>query len=115
VTQKVRRLTYYRSATLTGRIRNYCSYTELRNHRFQAVAADGAKMAMFRIMRLADTKKWKLLNFVHDELGVALPASQAPKLLKEVERIMITEMEKVLGHGVPVAVEGSIAPCWSKS
>lgn len=111
VTQRVRRLTYYRSCTLTGRIRNYCTHTEERNHRFQASAADGAKLAMFKLMR----KGYKLLNFVHDEIGLALPVGSAGRMLKEVEKIMVAEMESVLGHGVPVAVDGSMAPCWSKA
>jgi hypothetical protein len=111
VTQRVRRLTYYRSCTLTGRIRNYCTYTEERNHRFQAISADGAKLAMFKLMR----RGYKLLAFIHDEICVSLPTGKAREQLKEVERIMVSEMEYVLGQGVPVAVAGELANCWSKA
>jgi DNA polymerase I-like protein with 3'-5' exonuclease and polymerase domains len=111
VTHRVRKLTYYRSCTLTGRIRNHCSYTEERNHRLQAVSADGAKMALFKLMR----KGFHLLSFIHDEICVALPKGVAQRQVKDVERIMIEEMEKVLGQGVPVAVASELAPCWSKA
>lgn len=111
VTYRVRRLTYHRSCTLTGRIRNHCSYTEERNHRFQALAADGAKMALFKLMR----RGFKLLNFVHDEICASLDKSTAARQIKEMEKSMVSEMEQVLGHNIPVAVASEMAHCWSKA
>jgi hypothetical protein len=112
VTQRVRRLVYYRSCTLTGRVRNYTKYTDERNSRFQGVSADGAKLALWRLMR----RGYRLINFVHDEIGVAVPdaAARAAVTMRQAEKIMEQAMEEVLGQGVPVRAEGNVAGYWSK-
>src|SRR6185295_1483715 len=62
VTTAVRNLTTYRACTLTGRVRNNVTFTAGSNTPFQSAAADGAKVALWNLMR----RGIHLLGFVHD-------------------------------------------------
>lgn len=109
ITQRVRRLTFYRSCTLTGRIRNYTKYTDERNSRFQGCSADGAKLALYNLMR----RGYKLMAFIHDEIAVAVPTTK-PQQMQQAATIMERAMEDVLGQGVPVRAEGNCGLFWCK-
>lgn len=93
----------------TGRIRAGVSYTEKSNGPFQSLAADGAKLALWRLYRAG----FEVCAFVHDEVVVELPESQAHELRREVDKILISSMQEVL-EGFPVAVEGHLSREWSK-
>lgn len=110
ITHRVRKLTYYRAATLPGLIRNSVSYSEQRNTNFQGPSATGSKLALWNLMR----RGYELINFVHDEIGVAVPRHLAKAKQQDIERVMVSSMEYVLGEKVPVAVEGDSSPYWSK-
>jgi hypothetical protein len=58
-----------RVATLTGRVRGGVGYTQARNTPFQGLAADGAKLALWRLVR----EGYRVVGFVHDEVLVELP------------------------------------------
>ncbi len=97
-------------ATLTGRLRAGAGYTEAKNTPFQSLCADGAKLALWRL-RYAGYKPYA---FVHDEILVSLPASDAPVAGVRVQRIMEEAMAEVMGHGVPAACEFVVADHWAK-
>lgn len=103
-------LTLGHAVTLTGRARSKVSYTESRNTRFQGLAADGAKLALWELIK----RGHKICAFVHDEIVCEAPEEEAEVKLKEMEDIMIKSMESVLGGDLPVGVEGSISTTWSK-
>lgn len=111
LTRDVRNLLTYRACTLTGRIRNLTGYTDNANTVFSGLAADGAKLAMWNLMR----RGYKLLGFVHDSFEVAVDPRRAELQRKQIEKIMVDSMETVLGQGIPVAVEGVISKCWAKA
>jgi DNA polymerase I-like protein with 3'-5' exonuclease and polymerase domains len=96
--------------TLTGRVRAGVNYTQAKNTRFQGLAADGAKLALWRLLYAG----FDVCGFVHDEILVELPADGAAERAMEVERIMVRAMEDVMGHGVPAAVKSVVGGDWAK-
>lgn len=98
--------------TVTGRIRGGVTYTSERNTQFQGLAADGAKLALARLV-LAD---YRVVGFVHDEILVELPDEGGYVSRAVVEGVLAhvrLGMEEVT-CGVPVECEYTVASCWSK-
>ena len=98
--------------TLTGRVRGRVGFSQARNTPFQGLAADGAKLALWRLIR----EGYRVVAFIHDEFLIELPDEGGFVSEKEVLRvkdILCAEMEKVL-VGVPVACEATLSTCWSK-
>ena len=97
--------------TLTGRIRGRVSFTQARNTPFQGLAADGAKFALWDLLRAG----YRVVAFVHDEVVVELSEEGVDHLAeaRRVESILNRAMEKVTG-AVPVACEFALARRWSK-
>src|SRR5262249_54852954 len=99
--------------TATGRLRNGGSYTQARNTPFQALAADGAKNGLWRLLR----EGFRAVGFVHDEVLVELPDRGGYATLEEMEhaeRILCEAMAEIVGGGVPIAVESFLCTCWAK-
>src|SRR5262249_17556052 len=100
-------------ATLTGRLRGWVAYSQVRNTPFQGLAADGAALALFELVR----EGFRVVGFVHDEVLVELPdeggyVSEAK--VRRVEEIMCDAMAQVLVGGIPVACESTLSERWSK-
>ena len=93
----------YLHTTLTGRKKAHSTYTAYLNAGFQGLAADGAKLALYKIFKTGYT----LVGFVHDSIVVEVPEESAEAALKEVSEIMIDEM-KVVCPDVRVGVEGKV-------
>ncbi len=96
--------------TLTGRVRGRVGFTQARNTPFQGLAADGAKLALYELIRAG----YRVVAFVHDEVVIELPedADHAAEA-RRVEAIMNRAMERVTGD-VPVACEYALSWRWSK-
>ena len=108
-----RRLFAQDVATLTGRIRGGVDYGPSRNTPFQGLAADGAKLALWRLVR----EGFRVVGFVHDEVLVELPDEGgfvSEEKIVRIKEIMCGEMEEVLGGNVPVDCEATLSTCWSK-
>jgi hypothetical protein len=101
-------------ATLTGRIRGRVPYSAARNTPFQGLAADGAGLALFELVR----EGFRVVGFVHDELLVELPDEggfvSAAKVAR-VQEVMRTAMESVLVGNIPVGCKAALAGRWDKS
>jgi hypothetical protein len=79
--------------TLTGRLRAQATYAARHNNVFQGLAADGAKLALWRLWRAG----YRVANFIHDEVLVEVP--EGPDLDRhaaEVRRLMIAGMAEVV-------------------
>ena len=77
---------------------------------FQGLAADGAKLALWHVWRAG----YKITNFVHDELVVAVPKNR--NLAREAEQIaqlMRTGMQEVVPD-IRIDVEWDLVDRWSK-
>jgi DNA adenine methylase len=99
-------------ATLTGRIRGRVPYSAARNTPFQGLAADGAALALFALVK----EGFRVVAFVHDEVLIELrdEGGYVPlDRVRRVEEILKREMEKTT-PGVPVGVESALARRWDK-
>ena len=96
----------------TGRIRAGIGYTEARNTPFQGLAADGAKIACFKLLHAG----YRLVAFIHDEFVIELPigADHAAEA-KRIETIVCESMFGVVNQSVPVSAGYALSTCWSKS
>jgi hypothetical protein len=100
--------------TLTGRIRGRVSYAQCRNTPFQGLAADGAKLALWRLIR----EGYRVIGFVHDEVLIELEDEGGFVSKDKVDRIveiLCAEMQAVLEGSLPVECEAMLSTCWSKS
>jgi hypothetical protein len=97
-------------ATLTGRVAGGRIYTAARNGPFQALAADGAKLALWRLFEAG----LSVVAFIHDEVIVELPEGTAEEMTGQVDACLVGGMEEALAGLVPAAVEGKLAPHWAK-
>ena len=61
--------------TLTGRVRGRVSFTQARNTPFQGLAADGAKLALWELIRAG----YRVVAFIHDEILIELPEDGRPR------------------------------------
>jgi hypothetical protein len=78
---------------------------------FQGLAADGAKLALWKLWRAG----YRLVNFIHDEILVELPEQTNLALHAEiVRRIMIEAMHEVVPD-VHIDVQYSVSNLWAKS
>jgi hypothetical protein len=100
-------------STLTGRVRGGVSYTQCRNTPFQGLAADGAALALFALVRAG----FRVVGFVHDAFLIELPDLGGYVQLatvREAEQIVCAAMARVLGCDLPVTVESKLARRWYK-
>ena len=95
--------------TLTGRVRNNVTYCQGKNTPFQGLAADGAKLALYELVK----KGFKVVGFVHDEIISEVPERLVKTFLKMQEEIMIESMKQVVPD-VNIAVESNISKEYCK-
>jgi len=106
-----KRLFEARAVTLTGRIRADVTYTEARNTPFQGLAADGAKLACYRLVR----EGFRLVAFIHDEFVIELPEDDTMQAqVERADMIVRAAMSDVLNGILPVRTEYKLSRCWSK-
>jgi DNA polymerase I-like protein with 3'-5' exonuclease and polymerase domains len=96
--------------TVTGRLRAGAGYTARHNNVFQGLAADGAKIALWKLWRAG----YRIVNFVHDEVLVEVPREgELARHVKRIRRLMIAGMREVVPD-VRVAVNPVATTVWSK-
>ena len=79
--------------TVTGRLRANASWAARHNTTFQGTAADGAKIALWRLWRSG----FRIANFIHDEVLVEIPKNaNLTKQAKEIRRIMVESMREIV-------------------
>lgn len=95
--------------TRTGRIRGNTDYCAAKNTPFQGLAADGAKLALFYLVKAG----FNIVLFCHDEIVTEVPDSEAESMLKIQEDIMIESLRKVTPD-VRISVESKVSKCYTK-
>jgi DNA polymerase I-like protein with 3'-5' exonuclease and polymerase domains len=93
--------------TLTGRIRSGCGYTQARNTPFSGLAADGAKLACFELVR----KGFRVVGFVHDEVLIELPAGSTQEDIEQVQNILAQAMRRCTPD-IPITTSAKLGSCW---
>ncbi len=98
-------------ATLTGRLRAHPTYPQARNTPFQGLAADGAKLALFRLVDAG----YRVVAFIHDEFLIELPeTADHTSDAKRIYAICCAAMQELTGD-VPIACgEPALTRAWSK-
>lgn len=96
--------------TATGRVRGKVGYSQSKNTPFQGLAADGAKLALWRLFLAG----FRTVAFIHDEMLIELPAdADHTALARQIDQIMCDAMAELTGN-VPIACEYALAERWSK-
>ncbi len=96
--------------TLTGRLRGRVGFSQSRNTPFQAIAADGAKLALWGLYRAG----FRSVAFVHDEVLIELPRSaNHTEEARRIDRILCESMRQLTGS-IPVACEYALSDRWYK-
>lgn len=101
-----------RVITTTGRIRGKVSFSQCKNTPFQALAADGAKLALWRLTE----QGFKIIGFIHDEILVEIPDRGGYILEADAQRvidIMCNEMKAITGK-VPIGCDYVVNKKWKK-
>lgn len=95
--------------TDTGRLRAAAEPNEQRNTVFQGLAADGAKLALWRLHRAG----FRVVNFVHDEFLIEVPADcDLTKEAAKIRKHMIQGMQEVM-PGMRIEVKIAAMRRWS--
>jgi hypothetical protein len=96
--------------TLTGRLRAKASYCARHNTVFQGLAADGAKLALWKLWHAG----YRVVNFIHDEFLIEVPAGSRLALHAEIiQRLMIDGMRAVVPD-IRIEVAYSVSDRWYK-
>lgn len=96
--------------TLTGRLRANATFCARHNTLFQGLAADGAKLALWRLWR----EGYRIANFIHDEMLIEVPADSDLKHHSDrVCEIMVGAMQEVVPD-VKIKVECVASDRWCK-
>jgi DNA polymerase-1 len=104
---------------VSGRQVSGVTFSAYCNYQFQALAADGAKGALYETVRLCNTDSGSALygshpyNFIHDQIILETPREQASRAGEELQRVMIDEMQKWLPD-VPVSASSVLMERWYK-
>jgi DNA polymerase I-like protein with 3'-5' exonuclease and polymerase domains len=94
----------------SGRIRAFTDYCQSKNNPFQGLAADGAKVALYSLIKSG----FKVINFIHDEYLIEIPLDSKLAVAEEtVRNILITSMA-VYCPNVKVEVDAQWMYNWSK-
>jgi hypothetical protein len=95
--------------TCTGRLRSEVDYCASRNTPFQGLAADGAKLALWNLLR----QGYLVRNFVHDEFLVEVDAdSDIEQHREKICEVLRVAMRLVIQE-VQIQVKSRIAESWA--
>ena len=100
-----------RIKTITGRIQSKATYCQARNSRFQGLACDGAKLALFGLFK----RKIQVVAFIHDEIVIEVPeGSDYRGRRDELMEVMKSCMQEVVPD-VEIGVHcNGVMKHWSK-
>ena len=109
----------FAEAFVSGRIRGSVQFTQASNGFFQALAADGAKHALWMVTQACYTGNSVLRDncripfFVHDELLTEIRESVAHEAAWEVSRIQVEAMQRYVPD-VKIVAEPALMRRWFK-
>jgi DNA polymerase I-like protein with 3'-5' exonuclease and polymerase domains len=104
---------------VSKRVRRGLTFTSAANTRFQGLAADLAKRALFRVSRecycdpTSDLFGSRVAAFIHDEILLEVPIARSHEAVLRCEKVMV-ESAQELCPDVPFAAEGCLMTAWVK-
>jgi len=106
----MRRIFYGNALTLSGRLRGHVGFSQKANTPFQGLAADGNKLAMFRLLRAG----FQVCGFIHDEMLILIPDGiDYTAAAEQVQQILASAMQE-LCPDIPIRTEYLLADRWYK-
>ena len=106
----MRRCFYGSAVTLSGRLRGHVGFAQRTNSPFQGLAADGNKLALFRLLRAG----YQCCGFIHDEVLILIPdGSDYGAAVAQVQQILADAMQE-LTPDIPIGTEYLLADRWYK-
>jgi len=109
-TDLARQIFWGHAVTISGRRRGQVGYTQRANSPFQALAADGNKLALFRLLRAG----YRVCGFIHDEMLVLIPDGvDYDSAVARVQQILQESMQE-LTPSIPIKTEYLLADRWYK-
>lgn len=104
----------------SGRRRGRVGYSDGANGYFQGLTADGAKAALYAVVRECYLKELnsplfgsRVVLFLHDEIIIEAPEAKADAAAKRLAEVMIAEMQEWLPD-VPVSATPTLSRRWYK-
>ena len=105
-----RRIFWEHALTISGRLRGHVGFSQRMNTPFQSLAADGNKLALFRLLR----NGFQVCRFVHDEMLVLIPdGTDYDAAVARVQQIL-SEAMQVFIPDIPIETECLLADRWYK-
>jgi DNA polymerase I-like protein with 3'-5' exonuclease and polymerase domains len=80
-------------------VRTWLRYTECKNDLFQGIAADGAKEALYELVKAG----YRVVHFIHDEYIIEIPLNS--NLREEERRVSSILIDCMVKHCPDVAIE----------
>ena len=103
----------------SNRVRGGCRFCQGANSLFQGLAADGAKLALWRVAEECYVKKdsplygSRPIAFVHDEIVMETDLEHAHEAAMRLSQVMVEAM-KVFVPDVKIEAKPVLMTCWSK-
>lgn len=105
-----RRIFYGSAVTISGRVRGHVSFSQRANTPFQGLAADGNKLALFRLLH----NGFRVCGFIHDEVLVLIPeGADHDREVERVESILCSSMQEFCPD-IPICCELQLGDRWYK-
>ncbi|GAF68081.1 unnamed protein product, partial [marine sediment metagenome] len=106
----MRRIFFGSAVTLSGRLRGHVGFSQKANTPFQGLAADGNKLALFRLLRAG----FQVCGFIHDEMLILVPdGTDYQAAADQVQQILASAMQE-LCPDIPIGTEYLLADRWYK-
>lgn len=102
----------YMTQTWTGFVRANAERNAILNTEFQSTSGDGASEMLWAVFR----RGVRVVDFIHDEILFEIPLTSVEEvmnLVREVGRIMIESMRKVITH-VEIKADPALMTRWYK-
>ena len=105
-----RRVFWGHALSLSGRLRGHVGFSQRANTPFQALAADGNKLALFRLLRAG----FQVCGFIHDEALVLIrDNTDYGNAIAQIEQILADSMREFTPD-IPINTEYLLADRWYK-
>jgi len=106
----MRKVFFGHALTVSGRLRGHVGFSQQVNTPFQSLAADGNKLALFRVMR----RGYQVCGFIHDEMLVLIPdGADYDKVIARIAEDLSDAM-KEFTPDIPVEATSFLADRWYK-
>ena len=107
----MRRIFFGNALTISGRLRGHVGFSQKANTPFQGLAADGNKLALFRLLRAG----YQVCGFIHDEMLILIPdGTDYDAAAGQVQQILVSAMQE-LCPDIPISSECLLADRWYKN